>query len=88
MEENKLKDPKTAYRKRSMLWALCNEDFSDLTKAQIAEVFNTSPTTVQHCMSKIKRETGFVVKYIKCDVKGNKIEQSNNEGNGGELNAT
>lgn len=51
------------YKPRSMLWALVEEDFSDLTVAQIAEVFDADMHTVYTYLSRIKRETGFVVPY-------------------------
>ena len=58
-------DHKRAYRYRSMRWALCNEDFSDLTVSQIAEVFNTSYDSVIKAIGDIKKKTGFTVQYIR-----------------------
>lgn len=74
-DEIKLKDHKTAYKERSMMWALCNEDFSDLTREQIAEVFDTGIGYVSCAISRIKKETGYIVKYKKLDPKGNVIEE-------------
>lgn len=53
------------YRPRSMLWALIEEDFSDLTVQQIAEVFDTSDKVVYQAMAHIKKETGTRVKYLR-----------------------
>lgn len=53
------------YRPRSMLWALIEEDFSDLTVQQIAEVFDTSDKVVYQAMARIKKETGTRVKYLR-----------------------
>lgn len=51
------------YRPRSMLWALIEEDFSDLTVQQIAEVFDTSDKVVYSAMTRIKHETGHTVRF-------------------------
>lgn len=51
------------YRPRTLIWALYNEDFSDLTVAQIAEVFDTTPAYIRNAIIRIKRETGYIVPY-------------------------
>lgn len=51
------------YKPRSMLWALMEEDFSDLTIKQIAEVFDTGAQTVYTALSRIKHDTGYTVPY-------------------------
>lgn len=51
------------YRPRSMMWALCEEDWSDLTVSEIAEVFSTTPVTVYSSILKIKKATGYNVPY-------------------------
>ena len=54
---------KNPYRPRSMLWALMEEDYSDLTIEQIAEVFDTGAPTVYSSITRIKRETSYEVPY-------------------------
>lgn len=51
------------YKPRSMIWALYNEDFSDLTIAEISEVFNTTTFSVKSTMKRIFRETGKRVQH-------------------------
>lgn len=53
------------YRPRSMLWALVEEDFSDLAVKQIAEIFDTDEKVIYQAMTRIKRETGMQVKYLR-----------------------
>lgn len=53
------------YRPRSMLWALVEEDFSDLTAQQIAEVFDTSDKVVYQAMTRIRHETGYNVRFAR-----------------------
>ena len=53
------------YRPRSMLWALVEEDFSDLTAQQIAEVFDTSDKVVYQAMTRIRHETGYSVRFAR-----------------------
>lgn len=52
-----------SYTPKSMIWGLANEDFSDLTIEQIAEVFDCCESTVRSVISTIKKETGIEVKY-------------------------
>ena len=52
------------FRPRTMIWALYEEDWSDLSVLQIAEVFNTSPETVHAAIYKIKQITGYRVPHI------------------------
>lgn len=51
------------FRPRSMRWALMEEDWSDLTIAQIAEVFNSTPVSVYASIREIKRITGYRVPH-------------------------
>lgn len=53
------------YRPRSMLWALVEEDFSDLTVRQIAEIFDTDERVIYQAMTRIKKETGLRIKYLR-----------------------
>lgn len=58
-----MEQARNPYKPRSMMWALMEEDFSDLTIKQIAEVFDTEPPTVYSSITRIKRETGYEVPY-------------------------
>lgn len=58
-------DRQNKYRKGSIKWALCNEDFSDLTVPQIAEVFDVPEATIYHSIGTIKKETGFRVPVVR-----------------------
>lgn len=51
------------YRKGTVLWALYEEDWSDLTISQIAEVFNTSTAYISAVMRQITRQTGYLVPH-------------------------
>lgn len=51
-------DPKNPYRPGTMFAALYEEDFSDLTVKEIAEVFGTSTGPVRSVIYVIKRDTG------------------------------
>lgn len=53
------------YRKDSVAYALCTCDWSDLNINQIAEVLDVLPQQVHSEMSRIKKETGYVVPYVK-----------------------
>lgn len=55
--------PKNPFRVKTMLWALMEEDWSDLTVAQIAEVFDTTYLSVNSALVRIKNETGYVVPH-------------------------
>ena len=50
-------------KKESIEYALRNEDFSDLTVAQIADVFSTHTSYIYDIMRKIEKETGKKVPY-------------------------
>lgn len=56
-------DPQNPYRPGTMVAALYEEDFSDLTVERIAEVFGTSKMAVYTSIKKIKQETGKVVAF-------------------------
>lgn len=53
------------YKPRTMRWALVNEDFSDLTVKQIAEVFETSTPVVYAAIKQIEAQTGYKVPYVR-----------------------
>lgn len=52
------------YRKGTMIWALYEEDWSDLTIEQIAEVFSSTEKTVSFTMRKITKQTGYRVPHM------------------------
>lgn len=57
--------PKNPYPPRSIPWALMDEDWSDLTVSQIAEVFGeeVEPRDIRRYMASIQRRTGYVVPF-------------------------
>lgn len=59
--ERRNRDPKNPYKPGTIKAALYEEDFSDLTIPQIAEVFGTNERTVYHTIYRIKKETGKIV---------------------------
>lgn len=50
---------------RSMAWALYEEDWSDLTLEQIAEVFDSTKASVINCTNRIYKMTGYRVPYTR-----------------------
>ena len=58
------------FRPRTMVWALYEEDWSDLTIHQIAEVFASSDESVYAAMHLIKRKTGYMVPHVRLSSKG------------------
>ena len=54
------------FRPRTMVWALYEEDWSDLTVHQIAEVFGTKEVVVYAAMRVIHKKTGYWVPHVKC----------------------
>lgn len=52
------------FKARSISWALMEEDFSDLTLEQIAEIFNTNHYSISEIIRRIYRKTGYEVPYI------------------------
>lgn len=61
------------FKPRTMVWALYEEDWSDLTVKQIAEVFGTSPETVYAAIRKVKQVTGYRVPYVTLSPKGESL---------------
>jgi len=51
-------------RQRTMVWVLRNEDFSNLTVPEIAELFRTSENAVRYTMAEIFQKTGYRVPYV------------------------
>lgn len=58
------------FRPRTMVWALYEEDWSDLTVHQIAEVFASSDESIYATMRLIKRKTGYMVPHVRLSSKG------------------
>lgn len=50
-------------RKGSLSWKLLNDDWSDLTTDQIAEVLGVKPDAVKNAMMGIRRKYGFRVRH-------------------------
>ena len=61
---------KCPYKPRSIRWALCNEDFSDLTVEQIGEVFGVDRRYIFRLMRDILDRTGIRVRYTKLNTRG------------------
>lgn len=53
------------YRKGSIAYALYTDDWSDLNINQISEVLDVLPQQIHSEMSRIKKETGYIVPYVK-----------------------
>lgn len=53
--------PPNPYRKGSIIWALYEEDWSDLTINQIAEVLGASYGVIASQLRKIRQDTGYMV---------------------------
>lgn len=60
-----MEKPVNPYKHRSLTWALLEEDWSDLTANEIAEVFGTSRSTIYSCIRRIRVETGYEVQYVR-----------------------
>lgn len=75
----KNKDPNNPFKPRTLVAALYEEDFSDLTAEQIAEVFDTTKGSVQDAIYKIKRLTEKDVKVM--DGRAKRYEQDRQESN-------
>lgn len=52
-------------KKISVLWSVFEGDWADLTIPQIAEVLNTTPNCISAYICRIKRDTGYIVPYVK-----------------------
>lgn len=60
-------DPNNPFKPGTIRAALYEEDFSDLTAAQIGEVFAMEEKAVKKAMIDIKAKTGKIVEYKKTD---------------------
>ena len=52
-------------KKISVLWSVFEGDWADLTIPQIADVLNVAPSYISRCIYRIKRDTGYIVPYVK-----------------------
>lgn len=68
MVERQESKPKNPYPPRSIPWALMEEDWSDLTVNQIAEVFGeeVEPRAIYRYIASIEHRTGYVVPFKRC----------------------
>lgn len=55
------KKPPNPYQRGTILWSVYEGDWEDLTVRQIAEVLGCNRHTVDNYLSRIKRDTGYVV---------------------------
>lgn len=56
-------DPKNPFTPGTMRAALYEEDFSDLTIEQIAEVFNSTINAVHSAMTEVRTKTGKQIEF-------------------------
>ena len=63
--EQRITKPRNPYPPRSIQWALMEEDWSDLTVSQIAEVFGeeVEPRDIRRYIAAIKKRTGYAVSW-------------------------
>ena len=52
-------------KKISVLWSVFEGDWEDLTVPQIADVLNAAPSHISAYIYRIKRDTGYIVPYVK-----------------------
>ena len=70
-------DPeKIPYKKGTLAYNLMVDDWSDLTAAQIAEVLDVPYTSILSVTSKIRRETGYIVPYVRLQTNGKPLVQN------------
>lgn len=70
-----VKKPKNPFKPKSIVWALMEEDWSDLTLEQIAEVFDSSTNYISKAMQMITKFTGYVVPHVHKDTRGRPINE-------------
>lgn len=66
--------PANPYKRGTLVWKVFEGGWEDLTRTQIAEVLAVDPDAITHCMSKIKKETGWEVPRVKLDKCGRPIK--------------
>ena len=57
--------PKNPFREGSLVWAVMEGDWEDLTVTQIAEVLDTIPNNISVCITRIRKKTGYLVPHLK-----------------------
>lgn len=57
----KMDKPKNPYNKGTLIWSVMEGDWSDLTIGQIAEVLDSSTSSIRTVINKIKDRTGYEV---------------------------
>lgn len=56
--------PKNPYKSGTAIYRLMDEDWSEMTRYEIAEALHTSSRTVACALTKIKDETGYCVPHF------------------------
>lgn len=56
-----MEKPKNPYTEESKIWKLMDGDFLDKTTEEIAEILDSTPTSVRSMIQAIKRKTGYTV---------------------------
>lgn len=65
-----MKKPENPYPRGTLIWSVMEGDWADLTAGQIAEVMGTTKKSVDMCMTRIKKKTGYIVPRLNRRVKG------------------
>lgn len=66
-----MEKPENPYFKRlsngniSILWSVFEGDWEDLTVMQIAEVLDAKPHTISAYIARIKKDTGYKVRFLR-----------------------
>ena len=55
--------PENPYEKGTLSWNLMEDDWSDLTVRQIAEVLDVQPSSIYCALKRIQRRTGYAVPH-------------------------
>ena len=55
--------PENPYEKGTLSWSLMEDDWSDLTVRQIAEVLDVMPGSIYCALKRIQRRTGYAVPH-------------------------
>lgn len=57
--------PNNPYTKGTLIWAVMEGAWEDLTVTQIAEVLDTVPNNISAYIIKIRKQTGYLVPHLK-----------------------
>ena len=55
--------PENPYEKGTLSWNLMEDDWSDLTVRQIAEVLDIQPSSIYCALKRIQKRTGYAVPH-------------------------